>query len=129
MVEDSILKSVKKVLGIEPENDVFDLDVVMHINSVFFNLNQIGIGPSAGFTIQDNDDKWTDFVASKNLLNAVKTYVYLRVRLLFDPPTTSFAQDAMQKQITELEWRLNVNREEVLHPCPSPQQPSLLTTE
>jgi len=129
MAEQSILKSVKKVLNIHSEDDAFDPDVIMHINSVFFTLNQLGIGLSTGFSIEGSEEKWSDFVQSQDLLNGVKTYVYLRVRLLFDPPTTSFAQEAIQKQITELEWRLNVNREEVLHPWTSPQQPSSLTTE
>lgn len=110
---DSILDSTKKILGLDPEYDVFDVDIITHINSAFFTLNQLGVGPAEGFMILDNAAPWTWFSEGRTNLNAVKTYVYLRVRLLFDPPQTSFATSAMEKQIQELEWRLNVNREGV----------------
>ena len=113
---DSILDSTKKILGLDPEYDVFDVDIITHINSVFFTLNQLGVGPAEGFMITDNTTPWTWFSEGPSNLNAVKTYVYLRVRLLFDPPQTSFAISAMEKQIQELEWRLNVHREGVTYP-------------
>lgn len=113
---DSILDSTKKILGLDPEYDVFDVDIISHINSAFFTLNQLGVGPAEGFMILDNTSKWTWFLDGQINLNAVKTYVYLRVRLLFDPPQTSFAISAMEKQIQELEWRLNVHREGVTYP-------------
>lgn len=111
MAEPSILKSVKRVLGLGTDIDEFDEDVIMHINSIFSTLHQLGIGPDTGFAIEDNVAEWDDFLIGDNLLNSVKTYVYLRVRLLFDPPATSFHISAMERQIQEIEWRLNVKRE------------------
>ena len=113
---DSILDSTKKILGLDPEYDVFDVDIISHINSAFFTLNQLGVGPAEGFMITDNTTPWAWFSEGLSNLNAVKTYVYLRVRRLFDPPQTSFAISAMEKQIQELEWRLNVHREGVTYP-------------
>ena len=113
---DSILDSTKKILGLDPEYDVFDVDIITHINTAFFTLNQLGVGPAEGFMIVDNTSPWSWFSEGRVNLNAVKTYVYLRVRLLFDPPQTSFAISAMEKQIQELEWRLNVHREGVTYP-------------
>lgn len=110
-MSDSILNSTKKVLGIEPDYMVFDIDVMMHINSVFTTLAQLGIGPVNGFMIRDSIATWDDILGEDLNLNSVKTYVYLRVRLLFDPPSTPHAINAMKEQITELEWRLNTQRE------------------
>ena len=107
-MEQSILKSTKKILGIEAEYDAFDLDVITHINSVFVTLNDLGIGPNEGFMIEDDDTLWADFLGSDPRLNSVKSYVYLRVRLLFDPPTSSYLVTALNEQVKELEWRLNV---------------------
>ena len=108
---DSILESTKKILGIDAGYVVFDQDIIMHINSVFSTLEQLGIGPVDGYMIEDNVSTWEDFIGLDNRLNAVKTYVYLRVRMLFDPPQTSYHLTAIKEQITELEWRLNVKRE------------------
>jgi hypothetical protein len=110
-VSNSILDSTKKVLGIGPTDPSFDDDVILFVNGVFFTLNQLGIGPDAGFMIVDNTATWDAFIGTDPRLNSVKTYVYLRVRMLFDPPSTSFVIDAMEKQIHELEWRLNTKRE------------------
>lgn len=112
MSSPSILTSVKKILGIEEDYEAFDLDVMIHINSVFGTLNQLGIGPANGFEIEDATPTWDAFTGGDKRLNPVKTYVYLRVRLLFDPPTTSYLIDATKEQIKELEWRLNVYREQ-----------------
>lgn len=109
---DSILDSVKKNLGIDPAYTAFDADVTMHINSIFSVLHQVGIGPTAGFAIDDNTAVWGDFLADDVLLNHARTYVYLRVRLLFDPPTTSYLLKAVEDQYKELEWRMNTYREE-----------------
>lgn len=108
-MDPSILNTVKKSLGIDPEYKAFDPDITMHINSVFFTLHQLGVGPVDGFNIEDDSVTWDSFIRplDKNL-SVVKSYMYLRVRLLFDPPTTSFAIDAMKKQTEELEWRLSV---------------------
>lgn len=110
-MEPSILKSVKKVLGLEADYTAFDLDVLMHINSVFTILQQLGIGPDAGFAIEDDTATWDTFLGDDPKLNSVKSYIWLRVRMLFDPPQTSFHIQAVQEQIKELEWRLNVQRE------------------
>lgn len=110
-MEESILKSVKKVLGIDASYTAFDLDILIHINSVFATLNQLGIGPESGFTIEDDTTLWAAFIGSDKRLSSVKTYVYLKVRLLFDPPATSYLVDAFTKQALELEWRLNAYRE------------------
>jgi hypothetical protein len=113
---DSILNSVKKVLGLDEVDEGFDIDILMHINSMFMVLNQLGIGPENGFAIGGAEEVWADFIGDDAMLAAVKTYIWLRVRMLFDPPSTSFHIDAMQKQIAELEWRLNTYREGKLHP-------------
>lgn len=106
----SILLTTKKMLGIAEEYHAFDLDIIIHINSVFLNLNQLGIGPIAPFQITGVDETWSDFV-DVSKIPGVQTYVYLKTRLLFDPPTNSFLVDNMQKQIAELEWRMNVQVE------------------
>lgn len=104
---DSILDTTKKVLGIQADYTVFDPDILMHINSVFSTLNQLAVGPADTFFIEDNTVEWVDFIQGKAAINAVKSYMFLRVKVLFDPPATSFALDSMSKQIMELEWRLN----------------------
>ena len=105
---ESILTSIKKLLGIDEEYTQFDSDIIMHINSVFLNLTQLGVGPSEGFQIEDDSDTWEDFIGDSNQLQAVKLYVYLKVKLLFDPPLSSSVIESMNRMITELEWRLNV---------------------
>lgn len=110
---DSILTSTKKILGITEEYTHFDVDIILHINSVFSTLNQLGLGPADGFMIDDKDAVWGDFLEDNLRLNSIKTYMFLKVKLYFDPPTTSFVLTAMQEQARELEWRLNVVREEV----------------
>lgn len=109
---ESILTSIKKLLGITEDYDHFDADIIMHINSVFMVLNQLGVGPSEGFAIDDKNSKWSDFLpeASSLKLKAVQSYMYLRVRILFDPPTGTVLE-SMNDQIKELEWRLNVAAE------------------
>ena len=119
-MSDSILTSTKKILGIEDNYTAFDQDILMHINSVFSTLNQLGIGPDVGFAIEDNVATWDTFLAGDLRLNSVKTYVYLRVRILFDPPATSYLLTAMKEQIQEIEWRLNVHREGVSWINPNP---------
>ena len=107
-MDDSILISIKKLLGIGEDDEQFDPDILMHINSVFMILTQIGVGPESGFSIQDDSSKWADFVSDINKIEAVKSYIYLKVRLLFDPPTSSSTMEAINSLISELEWRLNV---------------------
>ena len=107
----TIFEDTKKVLGIEASYDVFDTDILMHINSAFSTLNQLGLGPLEGFEV-DPETEWADFLEEDARFNNVKTYVYLRVRLLFDPPSTSFHIAAIEKQIEELAYRINAAREE-----------------
>lgn len=110
---DSILNSTKKVLGISADYDAFDIDILMHINSVFSTLNQIGIGPEFGYSIVDATPVWEDYLGGDLRINSVKTYVACKVRLIFDPPTTSFALDALKEIVREHEWRLSTQREYV----------------
>lgn len=107
-IPNSILDSTKKMLGLDADYDAFDLDIIAHINSTFAQLSQIGVGPKDGFEIEDSSTVWADFIGGNKLLNPVKTYMYLKVRMLFDPPTTSFDLTAKNEQINEIEWRLNV---------------------
>lgn len=108
---ESILISVKKLLGIAEEYTQFDTDIIIHINTIFMALQQMGIGPKNGFSITDENDLWTDFMENSILLNSVKTYMYLRVKLLFDPPLTSSTVDSFNKLISELEFRMNSKAE------------------
>ena len=118
----SILTSVKKILGIAEDYTAFDVDILMHINTVFATLNQLGIGPDDGFAIEDKTPTWDAFLGTDLRRNNVKTYVYLRVRMLFDPPTTSYLIQAQKEQLEELEWRINAYREstEWVDPDPAP---------
>ena len=108
---DSILTSIKQLLGLEEDYDCFDGDIILHINSVLSTLTQLGVGPSDGFFIQDAAATWEDFIPNSPKLNAVKTLVYLRVKLVFDPPTNSATLTALNEHANELEWRLNVAAE------------------
>lgn len=105
---DSILVSIKKMLGISEDVKIFDADIIIHINSVFMILNQLGVGPSKGFSITDATSTWSEFIPNESSIEAVKSYVYLKVRLLFDPPTSSAAIESYNKMIAEFEWRINV---------------------
>ena len=106
---DSILTSIKKLLGITEEYENFDQDIIMHINSAFMILNQLGVGPKSGFSINDKSSTWDEFIPERSNLEAVKTYVHLKVKLMFDPPLSSTVIEAIKSQINELEWRLNVS--------------------
>jgi hypothetical protein len=121
-MEQSILNSTKKILGIAEDYTVFDLDIITHINTAFSTLTQLGVGPADGFMIEDATAVWTDFdpVDDDRLYNSVKSYIYLRVRQIFDPPATSYLISAFEKQIQELEWRLNTYREETGWTDPDP---------
>ena len=114
-ISESVLYSVKKALGIAPEYDAFDPDIIMHINSSMTTLHQLGVGPRDGFMIEDVQALWTDFLQQPILLNSAKTYIYQWVRLRFDPPGTSFLVTALENQIKEAEWRL-VSQVETLIP-------------
>ena len=113
---ESILTSIKKLLGISEEYTHFDSDIIMHINSVFMTLTQLGVGPPEGISIEDDSATWSDFIAEKSNVkpNAIASYVYLKVRLLFDPPTNSAVIESVNRIINEFEWRVNVAAESPL---------------
>ena len=104
---DSILTTIKKMLGITEEYTLFDTDIIVHINSVISILSQIGVGNHpTGFIVVDKTNKWSDWLSTPTDLESVKTYIYLRVRLIFDPPTNSAVTKSYEQTIKELEWRL-----------------------
>lgn len=117
---ESILTSIKKLLGITEDCEDFDPDLIMHINSVFMILNQLGVGPPEGFRIEDDSSYWADFTSDDIAIESVKTYMHMKVKLLFDPPLSSSVMNCMNQMISELEWRLHVtvdpgqNNEEVI---------------
>lgn len=111
VVPNSILTSIKKLLGPEEEYDHFDTDIIIHINSALMVLTQLGVGPSNGFAITDKSAVWTDFVPDIERIEAIKTYIYLKVKLVFDPPQSAAAIESTNKMISELEWRINVAAE------------------
>lgn len=111
-MSDSILTSIKKLLGIEESYTPFDVDIVMHINTALSTLDDLGIGPNGGFFITNKDATWDQFLGTNEVYyDSIKSYVYLRVRMLFDPPATGFHVSAMDAQIKEFEWRLSQRRE------------------
>lgn len=110
----SILNSTKKILGMDFAYTPFDTDIITHINAAFSVLNQLGIGPTDGFMIEDDDADWEDYDVPMSWMSLIKTYIYLKVRMVFDPPGTSYLIEAMQKQIDEYENRLSIYRETAL---------------
>lgn len=110
-MEESILISIKKLLGIVKECNDFDTDIIIHINTVFAILNQMGVGPSEGFRIEDKDTTWSEYIQDDKKLDDVITYVYLKVKLIFDPPLNGTVINAIKESIAELEWRLNFHAE------------------
>ena len=112
VLEEKILSSIKKLLGLNDGVTVFDTDIVIHINTVFANLTQMGVGPqneegkNIGFKISTGNEVWGDFTSNDILIENVKTYVYIKVKMVFDPPTSSALIDAYNAQAKELEWRL-----------------------
>lgn len=110
-MEGSILNTIKQLLGIQSDYTAFDADIIIHINSAFMALNQLGVGPTECFSIDGSGENWAEFVDKSIDLEAVKTYIYLKVRTIFDPPSSSVVMEAMNKNISELEWRLNVQVE------------------
>ena len=103
---DSILISIKKLLNIEDVDTAFDADIIMLINSEFVTLQQLGVGPASGFSIQGPEDTWVEYVDDPLLRETARTYIYLRVRMIFDPPASSVVSDAINARMSELEWRL-----------------------
>lgn len=110
-MEQSILTSTKNVLGLAADYTVFDLAIITHINGALSIAEQAGVGLTTVFMIEDDSVAWGDLDLDPKQLSILKNYIYLKVRFLFDPPTTSFTQDAMAKQIEEMEYRMNINTE------------------
>ena len=108
---DSILNSTKHALGLTEDHTVFDQDVIMHINGAISEFTQLGVGPKEGYSITDATDEWPDFLGDSKRLELVKSCLYLKVKLIFDPPETSFAIDAINKVIERYEWRINFEAE------------------
>lgn len=106
---DSILTSIKKMLGIDADYSPFDMDIIMHINAVFVILRQLGAGPEGGFSITGATETWSNYSSDSNLVNLVRPYMYLKVRLAFDPPQASAAVESTKEMIAELEWRISVH--------------------
>lgn len=115
-VNSSILLSVKKMLGPSADYDVFDPELIIYINSVFGTLHQLGVGPEEKFVITGDSELWSDFTTEGEEIEEIKSYMYLRVRLLFDPPSSSFVLSSFKEQIKELEWRLQCKAEEIIDP-------------
>jgi hypothetical protein len=113
--KDSILLNIKKLLGILPEEKSFDVDIIIYINSVFNTLSQLGVNTNNA-KIKDSKNTWSEFYSNKDdeYIELIKTYMYLKVRLLFDPPLNSSILNSFKETIRELEWRLNINDEKEL---------------
>lgn len=109
--DDSILQTIKKLIGPGVDQTEFDSDILTHINGVFMELEQLGVGPKEGFAIYDETAKWVDFTTNKKLLGAIKPYMYLKVKLIFDPPTSSSVLTSFENMINRFEWRINVAAE------------------
>lgn len=110
---ESILTSIKKLLGITEEYEQFDTDIIMHINSVLSVLTQLGVGPTSGYAIQSKDNTWSDFIGDNVKLEQIKSYVYMKVKLLFDPPLSSAAIESLNRLTSEFEWRIQVTADPV----------------
>lgn len=132
-LEQSILKSTKKLLGIGDDDTSFDQDIIIHINSAFSHLNDLGVGPKDGFIIDDESEEWDDFLpdadeagnSNQVKLSKVKTVVFMKTKMVFDPPASSYLQDSMEKLLQEAEWRLSANRESTDWVDPGPPAFSL----
>ena len=106
-MEENILNSIKKLLGIPEDYTAFDQDIMIHINSVFMILSELGVGPSNGYSLKDGSEKWGDFISDDENLEVIKTYVYMKVKTIFDPPLNSAVLASMKELISEFEWRIN----------------------
>jgi len=107
----SILQTIKKMLGIADDETAFDVDIINYINLVMLTLKQLGIGPDTGFIVSDKNDYWSDFIDDESILGSVQTYIYAKVKLIFDPPSSSTMAEALKSLISETEWRLNIEKD------------------
>lgn len=125
-IYESILDSIKKMIGVDKDYGAFDVDLIIAINGVFTILNQLGVGPKKEFSITGPDETWLDFFGVTDAINLVKPYMYLKVKLIFDPPSTGVLHEAMERQISEFEWRLAIQADPASKPedeDPSPDTP------
>jgi len=124
---DSILLTTKRTLGLDPDYTPYDGEIIVHINSVLANLNQLGLGPVGGMVIDGADATWTDFLVREEQtvpdprLNHAKSYMHMRVKMLFDPPSVGYVLTAYEKMIQEAEWRLMVAQDDIINPLPPPE--------
>ena len=107
-MEESIFESIKALLGPDSSYEVFDQDILIHINTAIATLTQLGVGPSEGFRVTGPDEEWGEFTNDEKVLDMAKTYIYLKVKMVFDPPSSSFVMSSYERTCQELEWRLNV---------------------
>ena len=114
----SILTDTKKALGLAEDYTAFDPEIIMHINSVISDLTQLGIGPQTGYMIVNSADTWDELIGDESRLNSVQAFIYLKVKLLFDPPSVGYIITAMEKMIEEATWRITVAQDEIVHPPP-----------
>ncbi len=112
MFDESILDSIKKMLGIEPSCEDFDSSIISHINTAFMTLNQLGVGPEKGYRIKNNSNEWKEFINEDMQLDDVKDYIYLKVKMIFDPPINGSIIESYKQTIQELEWRLMIKGDE-----------------
>lgn len=110
-MEESILNSIKQLLGPDSSYDVFDQDILIHINMALSILTQHGVGPSRGFRVEGPSETWEDFLGDSEHIDMIKTYVYMKVKMAFDPPSSSFVMSAMEDTCRELEWRMYIDAE------------------
>jgi hypothetical protein len=114
----SILDDTKIAIGMTAEQTEFNADLVLHINSVLADLHQMGIGPDEGYSIVNAADTWDEFIETEKRLNNVKSYIFLRVKMLFDPPSVGYVLTSLEKMIEKAEWRLTVAADEIKNPLP-----------
>lgn len=108
---ESILTTIKKLLGLGDDYAAFDTDVIANINTALMSLTQLGVGPTDGYFISGESETWSDFIGGSKSIEAVKTYIYLSVKLVFDPPTSNYVLESMDRQIYELAWRIRLQAE------------------
>ena len=114
-MEESIFKTIKQLLGPDADYDVFDQDVLIFINTAIATLTQLGVGPSEGFRVTGESETWSDFIGDRKDIDSVKSYIYMKVRLAFDPPTSGTVSTAYEEACKEYEWRLNVAVDDFPH--------------
>lgn len=114
-MEESILITIKKMIGFDKDYDYFDLDLVVQINSCFATLSDLGVGPEEGFHITGKDEKWSEYIFTPKYQGMVKNYIYIKTKLVFDRPETSYAIESLSKTASELEWRLHMESERIIH--------------